>query len=57
MLQSLRQYPGVHTIINHIKQNSQPDNSWIDYLDRLGKLRKIDWRKALSPEIQRELTC
>ena len=57
MLQSLRQYPGVHTIINYIKQNSQPDNSWIDYLDRLSKLRKIDWRNALSPEIQRELTC
>lgn len=57
MLYSLSDYPGVHTIINYIKQNSQPDTAWVDYLDRLSELRKIDWRKALSPEIQKELTC
>ena len=57
MLYSLSDYPGVHTIIDYIKQNSQPDNRWVDYLDRLSELRKIDWRKALPPEIQRELTC
>jgi len=57
MLYSLSDYPGVHTILDYIKQNSQPDNCWVDYLDRLSELRKIDWRTALSPEIQKELTC
>jgi len=57
MLYSLSKYPGVNTVINYIKQNSQPDNAWVDYLDRLSILRKIDWRKSLSPEIQKETTC
>ena len=57
MLYSLSKYPGVHTIINYIKQNSQPDNTWIDYLDRLSSFRKINWRESLSLEIQKETTC
>jgi len=57
MLYSLSKYPGVNTLINYIKQNSQPDNAWVDYLDRLSILRKIDWRKSLSSEIQKETPC
>lgn len=56
MLQSLRQYPGVQDIISYIKQNKQPNTVWVDYLDQLSVLRKINWRLALSPEIQKEAT-
>jgi hypothetical protein len=57
MLQLLRNYSGVQDIINYIKQNRQPDTMWVDYLDRLSVLRKINWHDSLSPEIQKELTC
>ena len=57
MLYSLSKYPGVCTVIDYIKQNSQPDNTWVDYLDRLSSLRKINWRESLPLEIQKEITC
>ena len=57
MLYSLTDLPGVLTVIDYIKQNSQPNNIWVDYLDQLSNIRKINWRKALSPEIQKEITC
>ena len=57
MLYSLSKYPGVNDVIDYIKQNSQPDNAWVDYLDRLSTLRKINWRTLLSPEIQKEIPC
>jgi len=51
MLYSLVEYPGVNDLITTIKNQRQPGDGWINYLDKLDSLRNTNWRNSLAKEL------
>jgi len=51
MLKNFTSYDGVNGLILYIKTFGNPNNSWIDYLDRLDIQRKTDWKNSLNPTL------
>lgn len=57
ILESYKKYPGVVDVINYIAANRDPNFQWIQYLDKLDQLRRVNWRSMLSSQIQKDIPC